>query len=97
MKELYTYPQETWDAEKCLKASKAKDHRSAYPGMIASSSSMSPEYGKTIRYNGGTIIEDEHYESAHRPLPVIASGFRIINRPTWGTYIIKEQTCTRTS
>jgi len=85
----YTYPQETWDAKKCEKAAK---HRATdglgtpYPflGFIGG------ERYASQRYNGGTVINDEWYQGVHRPLPIIAEGFELVHKITWGWQIIKK-------
>jgi hypothetical protein len=91
----YSYPVETWDAAKCAKIAKRRGTdgmgaKHPYSGLIAGSASTSPEYGQTIRYNGGTVIDGEHYDAVHRPLPQIAPGFAFLKRISWGTYLVKE-------
>ena len=91
----YTHPQEEWDAAKCAKIAKQRG-RDGYgtphpwPGAIASHSSSHPMYGQTRRYNGGTIINGEFYNREAKPLPRIAPGYKFLNRPTWGTYLVKD-------
>ena len=92
MKPMYVYPIESWDVGECKRRSRVRLRDSfcslhPWPGLIAGSASSYPEYGQTVRFNGGTIIDGEHYQAAHRPLPVIPPTFRFVTRPTWGTYI----------
>lgn len=92
MKPLYVYPQEHWSAAKCALMAKRQVRDGCgtlhpWPGLIAGSASNYPEYGQTVRFNGGTIIDGELYQSVHKPLPAIPPGFRFMHRPTWGTYI----------
>jgi hypothetical protein len=47
-------------------------------------------YGQTKRYNGGTTINGEFYNREAKPLPRIAPGYKFLNRPTWGTYLVKD-------
>jgi hypothetical protein len=95
MKKLYTYPQETWDEKKCAKIAKhrGKDGCGSvhpYPGLVAASGSSYPQYGQTVRFNGGTIIEGELYQYVMRPLPKIPDTFEFIRRVSWGTYLQKK-------
>ncbi len=93
MKSLYTHPQETWDAKKCKEMARqgGVDYfgTKQRPGLIASSASSYPQYGQTIRFNGGRIIGDELYQSEYRPLPKIAKGYKFKKILSWGTYIVK--------
>ncbi len=95
MKPLFTYPREVWNTAKCEKIAKRRltntyGDKHPWPGLIAGSGSSYPEYGQTIRYNGGTIIDGEHYESVHRPLPQIPDSFHFVERVSWGTYLEKK-------
>ena len=91
MKELYTHPQETWDEKKCEKMSRyaPKDHWGNRPpkGIIAHSGSAYVQYGHTVRWNGGKIIEGELYESEHLPLPAIPETYEFAPLVGWGTRI----------
>ena len=95
MKNEYIYPQEDWDHAKCERAAKRREkdgYGTIHPwkGKISDHGSPYPTYGNSIRYNGGTTIDGEWYERVTRPLPKVAKGFKIVNRPTWGYYIEKE-------
>ena len=91
----FTHPVETWDAAKCEKVAK---HRSKdgcgmlhpYPGRIAASASSRPQYGQTVRYNGGIVIGGEWYEAEAVPLPLIVPGFAFLKRVSWGTYLVRD-------
>lgn len=91
----YSYPVETWSVAQCEKAAK-KIHRDGLGtvggprGLIAHAGSSYPMYGQTIRYNGGTTIDDEWYEAVYRPLPKIPAGFHFANVVSWGTVIVKD-------
>lgn len=85
----YTHKQETWDEKKC--AAMAKRSRNGGPrGIIASSASSYPEYGQTIRFNGGRVIDGEWYESEAVPLPNIPDSYEFVNLVSWGTVIRKK-------
>lgn len=93
--DYFTYPQETWDAAKCAKVARSNPRnafgdRNPWPGQIACHSSTCAEYGQTIRYNGGCIRDGEWYAGEVRPLPIIPAGWEFLNRPTWGTYLVKS-------
>lgn len=91
----YTHPQEAWDEAECNRRSNyaPKDHWGNRPpkGIIAGSASTYPGYGQTIRFNGGTVIDDEWYEAVCKPLPIIPDSYEIVNLPSWGTIIRKKQ------
>ena len=87
----FTHPQESWDAQECAERAKSAP-ANAYgdrppKGIIASSASTYPEYGQTIRFNGGTVINGEWYEAVSVPLPKIADGFEFATLTGWGTII----------
>lgn len=90
----FMHPQEVWDAKECLRRSKVR-HRDGCgtvhprPGLIASSGSTVPQYGQTIRYNGGCVRNEEWFEAEAIPLPAIAPGFAFSAVPTWGVYLVK--------
>lgn len=95
MKELYIHPQETWDRKRCLKESKRKRKDGLgtpypYKGLIALDGSPYPSYGQTRRYNGGTIIEGEHFHREQVPLPKIDDDFEIVHLLSWGYQIRKK-------
>jgi len=91
----YTYPQEIWHENKCAKMSRhaPKDAWGNLPpkGIIASNASSTPQYGQTIRYNGGTVIDGEWYEAVTRPLPAIPDSYEIVPLTSWGKVIRKKQ------
>ena len=94
---VYTTEQETWGEGECRKRSRSNPanafgDREPWPGKIAGSSSPHPEYGRTIRYNGGTIIDGELYDAVRVPLPEIHEAYEFVDRPTWGTYIQRKGT-----
>lgn len=94
MKDCFTYPQETWTAAKCEKVAKHRGRDGCgalhpYPGLVAGSASTFPQYGQRMRFNGGTIINGEHYASVEVPLPKIPPGFKFVKRVSWGTYLEK--------
>jgi hypothetical protein len=81
---------EYWDARTCERKAKhtAKDGLGTkYPfkGYIGN------HYGKT-RFNGGCIRNDKWYEGQVIPLPVIAPGFKLVHKLTWGWQIVKTDT-----
>lgn len=89
--QTYTYPQQIWDEAEC-----AKRARHAPPnaygdrppkGIIASNASPYPQYGQTIRYNGGTVIDGEWYEAVAMPLPLIPDTYEIVSLSSWGKRI----------
>ena len=91
MKKLYTHPQETWDEKKCEKMSRyaPKDHWGNRPpkGIIAPSGAAYVQYGHTVRWNGGKIIDGELYEAHHLPLPAIPKTYEFVPLVGWGTRI----------
>lgn len=97
MKSEYIAPQETWDYDKCLKMSKVirRDGNGTpwpYRGLINSSGSSYPEYGQTVRFNGGFIAPDgEHYKSHTVPLPKIHKDFEFYQIISWGLQIRKKK------
>lgn len=91
---FYQHPQENWDAKKCERLAKrtAKDGmgtKQSRKGYIGSSASIPPAFGP-VRYNGGCVRNDVWYQGENRPLPIVAKGYKIIEIPTWGWYIVKE-------
>ena len=96
MKDTYTHKQEIWDEKTCAKKARynsknAYGDKNPWPGLIASSSSTYPQYGQTVRYNGGFIAPDgEHYQSESVPSPIIHENYEFIHRLSWGIYIQKK-------
>ncbi len=91
---IYNYPAEIWNAAICQKKAKhlAKDGMGTkYPfrGYIGSSASRPSAYGTEI-YNGGCIHGNEWYNGENRPLPTLATGFKIVVVPSWGWRIVKS-------
>lgn len=91
----YRHPQEIWSAKECEKRAR---HAPIDPwgnrppeGIIASIGSSYPQYGQTLRYNGGKVIQGEWYEAEHVPLPLIPKSFEIVSLRTWGKIIRKKQ------
>jgi hypothetical protein len=93
-KTIFVMVQETWNAEKCLKASKYRRTNAfgdkGFQGIIAASASTSPEYGQTVTYNGGTIRDGKWYSAVHNPLPKIPKDYEFHNVVSWGTAIRKK-------
>jgi hypothetical protein len=91
----YTHPQETWNEKECAKRAKSapRDFWGNRPpkGIIASNASSRPQYGQTIRFNGGTVIKGEWYEAESVPLPIIPPTFEIVTLCSWGKIIRKKQ------
>lgn len=91
IKELYTHPQETWDEKKCKKMARyaPKDNWGNRPpkGIIAHSGSVYVQYGHTVRWNGGKIIDGELYEAEYLPLPEIPKTYEFVPLIGWGTRI----------
>lgn len=93
MKDLFTHPQETWSAARCRKEARRVNRDGlgtvgGPKGLIAPSGSGYLQYGETKRYNGGTIIGGELYQSEHLPLPSIPDGFRFEHVTSWGVRIV---------
>lgn len=91
---IYSYPQETWNEQYCKKQSNYA-HKDAFgnkspKGIIAYCGSTYAQYGQTITFNGGTIIDDEWYNAVHRPLPLIHEDYEFYNMSGWGTAIRKK-------
>jgi hypothetical protein len=90
----YTHPQETWNEAECAKRARhaLADHWGNKPpkGIIASNASSYPQYGQTIRFNGGTVINGEWYQAESRPLPVIPASYEFSKLSSWGTIIRKK-------
>jgi len=95
MEPLYTFPRETWDAKKCWRKARyaPKDAWGNRPpkGIIASNASSYPQYGQTIKYNGGIYIEGVLYKAVHKPLPYIPACYEFYQLPGWGTAIRRKQ------
>ena len=89
----YTHKQETWTEAECAKRANyaPKDAYGNTPpkGIIASNASSYPQYGQTIRFNGGRIINGEHYEAECKPLPLIPASYEFASLSSWGTIIRK--------
>lgn len=85
---LYQNKPEKWNQKKCEQSAKhiASDGLGTkYPfkGYIGN------HYGE-IRYNGGTIKENEWWQGENRPLPIVHPDFKLTYRPTWGWQIVKK-------
>lgn len=82
----YVYPQETWSAKKCHKAARHIDKDGlGTPYPFRGYYSIQTH----VRYNGGTVIDGEWYQSVVRLLPRLAEGFVWRYRLTWGWQIIQ--------
>lgn len=91
---LYTYPQETWGAAKCLKFSRRTQRDglgTPYPfkGYLPAPHPCAT-HGQPLRFNGGTVIDGEWYDSVMWPLPKVAEGFKWEYLCTWGYRLVKE-------
>jgi len=92
MKGTYWSPEpEVWSAEKCTKIAKARatdgyGSRHPYAGLVQASSATYG-YGRR-RFNGGVVKDGEWYEGTNIPYPIIPDEYELINRPTWGTYLV---------
>lgn len=90
----YVHPQETWSEKKCEKRSRSApaNHRGDRPprGLINSSSNVHPQYGQTARWNGGTVIGNEWYQSEEVPLPIIPDSYEFVQLCSWGTRIQRK-------
>lgn len=90
----FTKPQETWTAKECAKRAKSApaNHFGDCPprGIIAGSSSTYPQYGQTMRFNGGTVVNNEWFEAVSVPLPIIPNSYEFANLVSWGTIIRKK-------
>jgi hypothetical protein len=92
---IFLYPKETWDKEDCERRSKHRRKNafgdSGPAGLIASNASSYPEYGQTIRFNGGCFINGENYDAQSRPLPDIHPDYEFYSMTGWGTGIRKKK------
>lgn len=92
---LYQHPQAEWDQKKCERLAKriardgmgTKYHFRGYihPGEIG--------HIGGIRYNGGTVIDDEWWQGEEHQLPKLPDGFKFIYVSTWGWRLIKTPAC----
>lgn len=89
----YTHPEETWNEKECSKRARyapANAYGDKPPkGIIASNASNYPQYGQTIRFNGGTSIDGEWYEAVAVPLPIIPPSYELKTLTGWGLTIKK--------
>ena len=89
----YTHPQETWNEKECAKRARhapANAYGDKPPkGIIASNASSYPQYGQTIRFNGGRVIEGQWYEAEAVPLPIIPPSYEFKTLTGWGLTIKK--------
>lgn len=90
---LYQHPQEIWDEATCAK--RARRGKGPEKGMIASSSSVYPQYGQHTRYNGGCIRNGEWYQGEAVPLPQIPDTFEFEQRLSWGTFIRRKNSAAK--
>ena len=92
---LYTHPQETWDTAECSRRARFApvDAYGNRPprGIIASSASTYAQYGQTVYFNGGMLVDGVLYSGEYNPLPLIPPEFEFVSLPTWGTAIRKKQ------
>lgn len=90
----FTHPREYWDEKECAKRAQQAhaDHWGNKPpkGIIASNASSYPQYGQTIRFNGGCIRKGEWYEAESVPLPVIPRSYEFHKLSSWGLTIRKK-------
>ena len=88
MNDIYQFPQETWNKDKCEKLANhiATDGLGTpYPfkGYIGSSASRPTAFGTEV-FNGGCVHDGKWYRGENRPFPKLAHGFEIVIVPTWG-------------
>ena len=94
--DIFTHPTETWTPEQCRKAARQRMRDGlgtvgGPKGLIAPSGSCRLQYGSTIRYNGGTVINGEWYAGEHKPLPVLPDGFEFRSVTSWGICIVETK------
>jgi len=91
--EYYQHKPKVWDAAKCARMvrSRPKDgYGTPFPkGYLSPPSPFG--WGK-IRYNGGclrprTAADGDWYEGEVFPLPIVAEGFELVSKPSWGWFI----------
>jgi len=91
----YIHKQETWSEAECMKRARhaPKDHwgNRPPPGLINHSASSYPEYGQTVRFNGGCVREGEWYQAEAVPLPVIPDGWEFVPLCSWGPRIQRKE------
>lgn len=92
-KPLYTYKAEVWGRAKCLRFSRSivRDGMGTphpRPGYLQKPHPCG-EWGEMLRFNGGTIIGGEWYQSVKWPLPKVAKGFKWEHILSWGWYLVK--------
>ena len=93
---VFTHRREVWSPAECAKRARAggRDYfgTKQRPGLIAGSASVYPQYGQTVRFNGGTIGPDgKHYDAVSKPLPIIPRTYRFEKVLHWGTYIVRNK------
>jgi hypothetical protein len=84
--EIYSYPREKWDDNKCKQFESRKDGMIPFPGEIHCSGSVC-SVGHTQLYNGGIIIEGKHYSGVFKPLPEISHNYRWVSKISWGIFL----------
>lgn len=91
---LYTHPQETWSTQECQRRARfapADPYGNRPPrGIIASNASNHAQYGQTVYYNGGIVIENQWYAGEYHPLPLVPNEFEFVSLPSWGTVIRRK-------
>lgn len=90
----YTHKQETWNKSECERRARyaPADAWGNKPpkGIIAQSASSYPQYGQTVRFNGGRAFDGEWYQAESVPLPKIHPSFEFVNLISWGTVIRRK-------
>lgn len=92
--QAYHHKQEVWDARECARRAR-RAPRDAWgnkppKGIIAYVGSNYAQYGQTVRYNGGIVVDNDWYQSEHRPLPIIPDTYEFYVIPAWGKAIRKK-------
>jgi len=85
---FFKNPRETWDAAKCLKASRSlacDGMGTPYPFKGA----FPYQKNGPKRYNGGTTRNGKWYNGETFSLPKLAKGFKWIYAPTWCWQIVE--------
>lgn len=91
---LYIHPQETWSSQECQRRASysPKDPWGNRPprGIIASNASIHAQYGQTVYFNGGIVINNTWYTGEYNPLPSIPTEYEFVSVPSWGTIIRRK-------
>jgi hypothetical protein len=83
-------PRETWTVDECEKMAKHIERDGMGTPYPFKGACPWVREGK-IRYNGGTVRNEEFYEGESFELPKLAKGFQWVRVPTWCFQIVKEK------